>query len=118
MPQLLWKNQEDLTEEQRENLEKILDQNPCLRIAYEFKEEIREIYQGARTVTGARRRLEKWSRLAGILYQQSAKMIEGHLAGICHYFDHHTTNGMLEGINTKIKLLNQKSQNPTNERVA
>lgn len=105
LPQLLWKNQEELTEEQRENLEKILDQHPCLRIAYEFKEEIRQIYEKSRTVNSAKRKFKKWSLLAGRLYQQSAKMIEGHLTGICNYFDNHTTNGMIEGINTKIKLI-------------
>lgn len=114
LPQLLWKNKEDLTEEQQENLEKILEKNPCLRIAYEFKEEIRQIYERSRTVNGARRRLKKWSRLAGRLYQQSAKMIEGHLTGICNYFDNHTTNGMIEGINTKIKLVKRIGYGFTN----
>ncbi len=30
-------------------------------------------------------------------------MIEKHLPGICNYFENHTTNGLIEGMNTKIK---------------
>jgi len=33
LPYLLSKNQEDLNKEQKEQLEKILEENPCLRIA-------------------------------------------------------------------------------------
>jgi transposase len=102
---LLWKNQESLNEEQKQSLENILTEHPCLRIVYEMKEEIRRIYESSRTVSGAQRRFEKWIRLGGILYGRSANMIQKHLTGICNYFENHTTNGITEGINTKIKLI-------------
>jgi transposase len=114
LPYLLWKNQEDLNEEQKGQLEKILAENPCLRIAYEMKEEIRQIYEGSRTVSGAKRKFTKWIRLGGILYKESASMIQKHLAGICNYFENHTTNGITEGINTKIKLIKRISYGFTN----
>jgi len=57
-----------------------------------------------RTFRGAERKLEKWIRIGGILDQSSAGMIQKHLAGICNYFENQTTNGLIEGMNTKIKL--------------
>jgi transposase len=114
LPHLLWKNQEDLNEEQKQSLENILTEHPCLRIAYEMKEEIRRIYESSRTVSGAQKRFEKWIRQGGILYRKSANMIRKHLTGICNYFENHTTNGITEGINTKIKLIKRISYGFTN----
>jgi transposase len=41
-------------------------------------------------------------------------MIERHLEGICQYFAHHTTSGMTEGFNTRIKLIKRQVQNDPN----
>jgi transposase len=41
---LLLKKHSDLTEQEKNQLELILNQSPCLRLAYEMKEEFREIY--------------------------------------------------------------------------
>ena len=42
------------------------------------------------------------------LYRDSAAMIERHLEGICQYFANHTTSGVTEGINTRIKLIKRQ----------
>jgi len=114
LPHLLWKNEEDLNREQKQQLESILGGHPCLGIAYEMKEEIRQIYECCKTTSGAQRKFEKWIRLSGILYQSSANMIQKHLSGICNYFENHTTNGLTEGMNTKIKLIKRTSYGFTN----
>ena len=36
-------------------------------------------------------------------------MLEKHLTGICNYFENRITNGLTEGMNTKIKLIKRKS---------
>jgi hypothetical protein len=36
-------------------------------------------------------------------------MIQKHLPGICNYFENHTTNGLIERMNTKIKLIKRMS---------
>lgn len=106
---LFLRNRDKLNQEEREKLEVILKEHPCLAIAYELKEELREIYEKTKTVSAGKRKLEKWLREAGCFYQESAKMIEEHLEGICNYFIHRTTNGAAEGINTKIQLIKRKS---------
>lgn len=108
LPHLLWKNRQDLTDEQRQQLDEGLKNHPCLEIAYELKEDLRQIYQRCHTVQGAERQLQRWIRIAGQLYQKSAQMIEQHLSGICNYFEHRTTSGVTEGINTKIKLIKRQ----------
>lgn len=108
LPHLLWKNRDDLTDEQRQKLDEGLKKHPCLEMAYELKEDLRQIYQQCRTVQGAERQLQRWIRIAGQLYQKSAPMIEQHLSGICNYFEHRTTSGVTEGINTKIKLIKRQ----------
>lgn len=108
LPHLLWKNREQLTEEQKRQLDEGLTPFPCLAIAYEFKEDLRQIYQRSRTVHGAKVKLQRWLRLAQRFYRESAAMIEQHLNGICNYFEHHTTSGVTEGINTKIKLIKRQ----------
>ncbi|ELP54893.1 hypothetical protein O53_3719 [Microcystis aeruginosa TAIHU98] len=41
-------------------------------------------------------------------------MIQKHLPGICNYFENHTTGGLIEGMNTKIKLIKRISYEFTN----
>jgi transposase len=101
----LLKNRKDLKNEDKEKLDKILMEHPCLKIAYDIKEELREIYEKRQTVKGGKREIEKWLRTADILYRKSARMIKSHLEGICNYFTNRTTNAAAEGMNTKIKLI-------------
>jgi transposase len=57
---LLLKNQADLTQEEKVRLDAILAQSACLRIAYEMKEEFRDIYETTQTREAGMKRLQKW----------------------------------------------------------
>lgn len=105
---LLWKNGEQLSEEQHHQLNKALKEFPCLAIAYELKEELRAIYKTSKTANSAMRKLQHWLRCSQLFYQDSAKLIEQHLSGMCNYFENHTSSGVTEGINNKIKLIKRK----------
>jgi len=94
---LLLKNQVNLTEEQRLKLEQILSHSGCLRIAYELKEEFRQIYQTARTPESGKRRFQAWLNHAQQLDQESSQTIRDHLEGICNYFISHSSSGAMEG---------------------
>ncbi|NJK73402.1 MAG: ISL3 family transposase [Oscillatoriales cyanobacterium RU_3_3] len=102
---LLLKNQADLTSIQKEQLALILKHSACLSIAYEMKEEFREIYETSKTVAEGRSRMEKWLESAELFYAKTARTIRQHLVGICNYFMNRTTSGVMEGINNKIKLI-------------
>lgn len=111
---LLLKNQADLTEEQRLKLEQVLSHSCCLRIAYELKEEFRQIYQTARTPESGKRRFQTWLNHAQQLYQESSQTIRDHLEGICNYFISHSSSGAMEGINNRIKLIKRQGYGFTN----
>jgi hypothetical protein len=64
---LLLKNAEDLTAEGQAELEIIFSQSPCLKIAYEMKEELRLIYENRLSFTAGKIKLEKFALCPGIL---------------------------------------------------
>ena len=102
---LLFKNFEELTEEQKDQLASVLNQSEILKIAYELKSEFRSIYETSKTVKSGYNRFKKWLRLAQIIYGKAAETIRKHLDGICNYFISRTTSGVMEGINNKAKLI-------------
>jgi transposase len=106
---LLLKNFSDLTEEEREQLEQVLNQSVCLRIAYEMKEEFRKIYETNQTVKSGLNQMKKWLAQAQVFYGKVVQTIREHLQGICNYFINRTTSGVMEGINNKAKLMGASS---------
>lgn len=106
---LLLKNYEDLTEDEKLELKQLLDLSPCLSIAHELKEELRDIYEKSTTVKMGMRKLTKWLTSARVLFGKTAETIERHLQEICHYFINRTTSGVMEGLNNKIKLILRQS---------
>lgn len=102
---LLLRNKEDLTDKQKVELESIFRRCECLRVAYEMKEELREIYENSRTIKSGKRKLTKWLRTAEIIFVESSQTIQNHLDGICNYFKNRTTSGVMEGLNNRIKLI-------------
>lgn len=70
---LLLKNNEDLTPEEQQELQQLLERSPCLAIAYELKEELREIYETTTTVKRGLRTLKKWLIYARVIFSQTAE---------------------------------------------
>ncbi|MDF0556284.1 transposase [Kamptonema sp. UHCC 0994] len=102
---LLLKNPENLTDSEKSDLQQLLSHSPCLSMAYELKNELRDIYETSTTVKIGLRRLKKWLVYARIILGQVADTLEKHIEEICHYFVNKTTSGVMEGINNKIKLI-------------
>lgn len=106
---LLLKNHQNLTEEEKAELKTLLNCSPCLSIAYELKEELREIYESSTTVKMGQRKLTKWLTSARIIFGKTAQTLENHLTDICHYFINRTTSGVMEGLNNRIQLILRQS---------
>jgi transposase len=106
---LLLKNGRDLTEEEKNALVELLQKSPSLSIAYELKEEFRDIYETSTTVKMGRRRFKKWLITASCIFGSITKTIVKHLEEICNYFISRTSSGMMEGLNNKIKLILRQS---------
>jgi transposase len=82
-----------------------------LGIAYELKEELRNIYEASTTVKMGLRKLQlqKWLVSARCIFGKTAATLERHIQEICHYFINRTTSGVIEGLNNKIKLILRQS---------
>lgn len=106
---LLLRNGVDLSEEERGDLQLLLNQSPCLSIAYELKEELRDIYESSTTVKMGLRKIKKWLVSARCIFGQTSDTLEKHIQEICHYFVSRTTSGVMEGLNNKIKLILRQS---------
>jgi transposase len=111
---LLMKNEENLNEEQKSQVEKILACSPRLKNAYRLKEDFREIYETYQTPDEAAVLIQKWIEKASKFYTESIKTIQNHIQGICNYFYERVTSGMMEGINNKIKLIKRQAYGFTN----
>ena len=106
---LLLRNGGDLAPDQIVKLAAVLDKSASLRIAYELKEEFRQIYETNHTVKSGRYQFDKWLRLADLFFNEAASTIRNHLDGICNYFISRTTSGVMEGINNRIKLIKRQA---------
>jgi transposase len=111
---LLLKNSQDLTQTEQLALAEILNQSPCLKIAYQMKEEFRDIYEKCENVESGLARMTQWLAYAQIFYGKAARTIRSHLPEICNYFISRTTSGVMEGINNKIKLIMRLGYGITN----
>lgn len=106
---ILLKNGVDLMESERVKLEVILSHSKRLKLAYELKEEFREIFETCRTVEEGREQFAKWLKKARSIYCDVITTIRNHLDGICNYFLSRTTSGVMEGINNRIKLIKRQA---------
>jgi hypothetical protein len=76
---LLMKNGGDLTQEEKGELQELLNYSPCLSIAYELKEELRSIYDSSSTVKMGRIKLTKWLVLARSIFPKTARTLSKYI---------------------------------------
>jgi transposase len=107
----LLKNQEDLTDTQQEKLDQVYETCPTLKMAHRLKECLRHIFEYDSSKEKAIQRLQKWSHIAEQeqLFPEFRKTLSRWMDKIANYFHQRTTSGMVEGINSKIKLIKRRA---------
>jgi transposase len=103
----LWKNPEDLTVRQRGKLARVAEVNRRLYRAYLLKEELRLVFKlkGVRAVALLDAWLV-WARRCRIpAFVKLARSITDHRAGIRASLLHGLSNGLVESVNSRIRLL-------------
>lgn len=106
---ILLKNGDDLTLEERLKLALILSQSGRLKLAYELKEEFRDIFETNNSVEVGKEQLLEWLTKARSVYCEVLTTIRTHLDGICNYFLSWTTSGGVKGMNNRIKLIKRRA---------
>jgi transposase len=105
----LLKNPQDLTDRQSEQLAKIKRDRGGIWRAYEMKEQFRAVFAGDLEPADAITLLDRWcaraqrSRLAPFV--KAAKTMRERRGLIVNALEHDISNGRVEGLNTKVRLI-------------
>lgn len=106
---ILVKNVEDLTEEEKKKLDDIYESCSILKRYHQAKEEFRKIFDKVSSRNYAGKKINLWIEKIHkenlYLYSKFVETLERWKSEILNYFISKTTNGFVEGLNNKIKLL-------------
>lgn len=101
----LLKAEYKLSKKQKEKLLQVKEAAPSVGIMHTLKEEFHSIFENSKDLGQGTLELIDWLKKAKPYYQKSVTTIKRWLAEIVGYFERRTTNGIVEGINNKLKLL-------------
>lgn len=101
----LLKNEVDLNELQRNKLDEIKNILPELSVMHKLKESFRQIFETKQAWTDGLFELCDWFKDAQLKFPKSCGTIRRWMGEIISYFDNRTTQGVVEGINNKLKLI-------------
>ena len=104
----LLKNNENLIDEQKTKINEIQKVIPDLYAKYEGKEKFRMIFEKQLNWVDGLLEISDWLCDFGSLFPQSHGTIRRWIGEIIAYFDNRTTQGMVEGINNKLKLIKRR----------
>ena len=111
--QHLNKAMDTVRKQERKKLEYLNMLYPNLGVVYRLKEMFLDIFQ-IKDSEESKFDLEYWCELAiesGIQpFIKFVGLLKGHWLGIINYFDTKLTNGILEGINSKIQLAKRRAR--------
>ena len=110
----LLKKKEILNNEEKIKIEAVQKVAPFLSNMYSLKEEIRDIFNSHITSDEALDEFIKWTQKAYQHFPKSCGTTSRWIDEILAYFDHRTTQGVVEGINQKIKLIKRRAYGLTN----
>lgn len=103
----------DLEVEQKEQLKKLFSLSPSLKMAYDFREELTEIFDKSPSKIEATLSILTWvdrvksSSLS--CFDSFLTTLNNHLDSITNYFLGRESSGFVEGLNNKIKVLKRRS---------
>lgn len=104
----LLKNEKDLNDEQKEKLRQVKKVFPELGDMHRLKEELRKTFENRDSEVIGLLNLADWLRDATSKFPKSSGTIIRWLGEIITYFKNRTTQGIVEGVNNKLKLIKRK----------
>jgi transposase len=117
----LWvKNWENLTDQERVQLEELKKRFPLLKQLAEQRESLRAIFEDKKVTTAAegRKRLQVWMEAAGTLglkaLERFAKTLTNWMDKIANYFVTRSSNGRTEGFNHGLRSILWRAFGMTN----
>jgi len=105
---VLLKNEKDLVEKEQKKLEEVFKVSPKLAEMHMLKEEFRKVYDKNMDWNSGLFALIDWITKAISYFPKSCKTIMRWIDEITAYFDNQTTQGTVEGINNKLKVIKRR----------
>lgn len=105
----LLKTKQNLNEEEKAKIDSLQRIAPHLGEMYRSKEAIRDIFENQITSDEALDKFLEWTQTAYKFFPKSCRTISKWIDEILAYFDHRMTQGIVEGINQKIKLIKRRA---------
>jgi len=106
------KNNNDLTSDEREKLNRLFEYSPELKLAYTFREELTSIFEMQLTKEEGKERLIKWRdkvcRSALTCFDKFLTTLMNWLDKIANYFVDRLNSGFVEGLNNKVKTTKRR----------
>jgi transposase len=104
----LLKNEKDLTDKQKDKLEEVKKVSPILAKMHGLKEDFRNIFETNYNWVEGLLSLADWLKNAQDYFPKSFGTIRRWIGEIIAYFDEGTTQGVVEGVNNKLKLIKRR----------
>ena len=101
----LLKNEIDLLNEQKEKLKKVKEVSPILEQMHNLKEEFRTIFEKSHNWGDGTLELMNWIKKASNVFSKSCQTLINWFGEVTGYFEHHISNGCVEGLNNKLKVI-------------
>lgn len=101
----LLKNKKNLNEQQEAKLEEVSKVCPTLAEMHRLKEDFRDIFDKFDNWTDGTLKLLDWMKKSSTLFKGTCGTIKRWFGEITSYFELSITNGVVEGINNKLKLI-------------
>ena len=106
---LLLKNPENLSEKEKHTLKQLLTSFPKLKSAYDLKNELRDIFETDLSREKAEKQIDLWvekvEELNNCATNKFLKTLQNWKDHMLNYFIERVSNGIVEGINNKIKMI-------------
>jgi transposase len=106
---VLLKNESELSDREQEKLKEVREVAPELGKMHQLKEEFRKIFEDSSNWKEGLLSFGDWLTEASEYFPKSSKTIRRWIGEIIPYFDHRTSQGVVEGINNKIKLIKRRA---------
>jgi transposase len=110
----LLKKKESLNDEEKAKVKEVKKVAPELGKMYDLKEAIRQIFASPIDRDKALDKFLEWTENAYKYFPESCRTISRWIDEILAYFDHRATQGVVEGINQKIKLIKKRAYGLSN----
>ena len=106
---LLLKNPDNLTDKQKQELTKVFEKFPELKTVYDLKNELRDIFESDIDRQKAKKQIDLWvekvKNINNCYTNKFLKTLDNWKDYVLNYFIERVTNGIVEGINNKIKMI-------------